>query len=188
MSLRTNSDPLTMVARPRRLFLRVIAIAALASSLVACAVGPRQVWQQFTFSGDFDGWDRTIDLLAYEYGTNDRMTKNSVDKPRGPVWKDGSSIAPTTNINGPMPVGEFLYVRWRVKATGQVYEERVDLRERLPADMKDHGLTFVIDGPQLYVYVITPRPKPYYKAPPLNRSWHSKHNVTYEIFPTLTKP
>lgn len=173
---------------PFRLLLQVIAIAALASSLGACAVGPRQVWQQFTFSGDFDGWDRTIDLLAYEYGTKERMTKNSVDKPRGPVWKDGSSIAPTTNINGPMPVGEFLYVRWRVKATGQVYEERVDLRERLPADMKDHGLTFVIDGPRLYVYVITPRPEPYYEAPPLNRSWHSKSYVTYEIFPTLTKP
>ncbi len=167
---------------------RVAGIAALLSLLLACATAPREVWQKFAFSGHSDGWHETIDLLAYEYGNGYRMVRDSVGKPDGYVYKDGKSIPPQTNINGPMPVGEFLFVRWRVKATGQVYEERVDLRNRLPADMKDHGLTFVIDGTQLYVYVITPRPKPYYGAPPITRTWHSKHDYTYEIFPQLTKP
>lgn len=188
MDTRADHRRLRPAFGPFRLLLQVIAIAALASSLVACAVGPRQVWQKFTYDAINDGWDVAIDLLAYAYGDSDRMLKESVEEPRGSPYKDGKSLPPRTGINGPMPVGEFLYVRWRVKATGQVYEERVDLRERLPADMKDHGLTFVIDGPRLYVYVITPRPKPYYEAPPLNRSWHSKSYVTYEIFPTLTKP
>lgn len=188
MKTRTEKVLGIFAHRPWRSWIRAVMVATLVSLLAACAVGQRQVWQKFAFSGEYDGWANAIDLLEYAYGTGDLMTRNSVEKPRGPVWKDGSGIAPNTNINGPMPVGEFLYVRWRVKATGQVYEERVDLRERLPADMKDHGLTFVIDGAQLYVYVITPKPKPYYKAPPLNRSWHSKHNVTYEIFPTLTQP
>lgn len=167
---------------------RIAGMAAMLSLLLACATGPREVWQKFTFDGGYDKWADTADLLEYEYGNGYRMVKDSVSNPRGLVYKGGLSLPPQTGINGPMPVGEFLFVRWRVKATGQVYEERVDLRNRLPADMKDHGLTFVIDGPQLYVYVITPRPKPYYGAPPITRTWHSKHDYTYEIFPQLTKP
>lgn len=188
MDTRADHRRLRPAFGPFRLLLQVIAIAALASSLVACAVGPRQVWQKFAFDGDYDGWGKVVDLLEYAYGDEYRMVRNSVTNPRSSAFSGLDRLPMATNINGPMPVGEFLYVRWRVKATGQVYEERVDLRERLPADMKDHGLTFVIDGPQLYVYVITPRPKPYYEAPPLNRSWRSKSYVTYEIFPTLTKP
>ncbi len=156
--------------------------------LLACATGPKEVWQKFTYDAINDGWEQTIDLLAYSYGDSDRMLKESIDAPRGPRYKDGKSLPPRTGINGPMPVGEFLYVRWRVKATGQVHEERVDLRNRLPADMKDHGLTFVIDGPQLYVYVITPRPKPYYGAPPISRTWHSATRYTDEVFPQIMKP
>lgn len=156
--------------------------------LAACATGQREVWQKFEFNGRSDGWAESIDLLEYEYGNGYRMVKDSVSNPRGLVYKGGISLPPQTGINGPMPVGEFLFVRWRVKATGKVYEERVDLRQRLPADMKDHGLTFVIDGPQLYVYVITPRPKPYYGAPPITRTWHSATRYTTEIFPQLTRP
>jgi len=169
-------------------WVRVAVAGSIAALLLACATGPKEVWQKFAFSGGYDGWEKSADLLAYEYGNGDRMVRDSVDKPRGIAYKDGTSLPPQTNINGPMPIGEFLYVRWRVKATGQVHEQRVDLRNRLPTDMKDHGLTFVIDGAQLYVYVITPRPKPFYGAPPITRTWHSATRYTYEIFPQITKP
>lgn len=107
-----------------------------------------------------------------------------------PFFPDGPRKASTLfKCQWPMPVGEFLYVKWRVRATGQVYEERVSLRNRLPVDMKDHGLTFVIEGPQLYVYLITPKLKNTpYGTPPLNKSWYSKSYVTYEIFPKLERP
>ena len=84
-----------------------------------------------------------------------------------------------------MPVGEFLYVKWRLKSTGDVVDQRVDLRPLLPRDMKDHGLTFVIDGRQLYVYLITPQPKRV-DEPPILRTTMSRFTVTYEIFPTYT--
>jgi len=166
-------------------------ISALALTVLvqACAVTPKEVWQKFTFDGRKDGWAGNTDLLEYAYGDKYSMVKESVTQPRGPIYQNGAGLAPQTGINGPMPVGEFLYVRWRVRATGQVFEERVDLRQRLPADMKDHGLTFVLDGPQLYVYVITPTPKgTSYGSPPLNKTWYSKSLVTYEIFPQFNKP
>ncbi len=60
------------------------------------------------------------------------------------------------NTSGMMPRGEYLYVKWRVKATGEVYEDKVDLTHRLPADMTNYGLHFAIFGSQLYVYLFPP--------------------------------
>jgi len=60
------------------------------------------------------------------------------------------------NGAGPMPLPNFLYVKWRDKATEQVYEERVDLKRRLPTPRKMEGATvyWVVEDNQLYVYLI----------------------------------
>lgn len=70
------------------------------------------------------------------------------------------------NIFGTGPIGDFLYVKWRDKATGQVYEDRVDLKSRLPSAKEMHGQTiyFLIDDNQLYVYLIP------------DRDWDTKRN------------
>lgn len=163
-------------------------VLCLVCTFLGCAVGPRQPWQSFEFSARRDGWSETVDLLAYQYGDTDRMLAENFDRPRSSARALKNGLVPEYAIGGSMPIGEFLYVKWRVCATGQIFEERVDLRDRLPWDMKDHALTFVIDGPQLYVYVVTPKPKPIYGAPPLERTWLSKSNITYEIFPQFKKP
>jgi hypothetical protein len=97
-----------------------------------------------------------------------------------------------------MPVGEFLYVKWRIKATGEIFEDRVDLRERLPKNMTNHTLTFSIDEKQLHVFVATPFPRNpkdekhivpnypkvnFYK--PTHLTWLSAYGMTYEIYPAL---
>jgi len=82
-----------------------------------------------------------------------------------------------------MPVGDFLFVKWRIKSTGEVVEDRVDLRQRLPKDMTDHGLTFVIEGNQLYVYVITPKVRNS-DLPPNKKTSSSRYRETFEIYPT----
>jgi len=84
-----------------------------------------------------------------------------------------------------MPVGEFLYVKWRIKETGEVLEDRVDLRKRLAPNMFEHKVTFVIDGKQLYVYLITPKAKRVEDPPPL-KTFLSRYTVTYEIYPNNT--
>lgn len=163
-----------------------LAAFTLIAFLQACAVKPKEVWQKFTFDGQNDGWAETVDLLEYAYGDGYGMVQNSIFNPRNSNYKELSSLPAQTGINGSMPVGEFLYVKWRVRATKQIYEERIDLRQRLPANMADHGLTFVIDGSQLYAYVITPKGKPY-GTPPVYKTWYSKSYYTYEIFPQLNK-
>ena len=162
---------------------RWLAGLGLLFALAACATGPRLVSHAFNFDGRNDNWAEQVDLLAYSYGDQYRMVRNSVDAPRSPVFAGLSALPPGTGVNGPMPVGEFLYVKWRLKATGEVFEQRVDLRERLPRDMTDHELTFVIDGRQLYVYVVTPQVQPPEVRQRTHRTWLSRYNVAYEVYP-----
>ncbi len=170
-----------------KITMRWLAVLTLIIFLQACAIKPKEVWQKFTFDGRNDGWAETVDLLEYAYGDGYAMVQNSIFNPRNSNYTGLSSLPPQTGINGPMPVGDFLYVKWRVRATNKTYEERIDLRHRLPVNMADHGLTFVIDGSQLYAYVITPKGK-VYGTPPIYKTWHSKSFHTYEIFPQLNKP
>jgi hypothetical protein len=169
---------------PMRWLVRML-LLAWALALAACAntapEQPKLVWHKFSFDGWYDGkWAEKIDLLAYSYGDKYRMVART-EKP------SGESAGVATNINGPMPVGEFLYVKWRIKATGQVLEDRVDLRPLLPKDMTDYKLTFVPDGSQLYIYLATPTPK-HPTDPPILKTTLSQFYVTYEIYPHNTFP
>lgn len=162
-----------------RLWRRWLALTLLVM-MTACATGPRAVSHAFSFDGFNDKWADKVDLLAYAYGDQYPKLKDKAAA--------GSTLGAQGNVNGPIPVGEFLYVQWRVKATGEVMEQRVDLRDRLPHDMTDHGLTFLMDGRQLYVYVVTPRRKKSFDEPPILKTWRSEFAHAYEIFPSMRKP
>ena len=118
-------------------------LLALCLSLVltACAGvgGPKMVNHAFNFDGWNDGW--AIHGRVCWNTPTATSTPRCVARP-----KTDTAQASRSGVNGAMPVGEFLYVKWRLKATGEVVEERVDLQDRLPRDMTDHELTFVIDG------------------------------------------
>lgn len=157
---------------------RFLAGAVLALVAACGTSGSRQVTHQFIFDGWFDRWAGKVDLLAYSYGDSERMVSNK-------VRADQTTLGYRSNVNGPMRVGEFLHVTWRVKSTGQVHDRRIDLRPLLPRDMSQHALTFVIDDDQLYVYLVTPQAKKV-DAPPLLRTTESRYRVTYEIYPTNT--
>ena len=165
----------TVFGRLWRIWLAVSLLVVMAG----CATGPKLVSHSFNYDGFYDKWADKVDLLAYSYG--DQYTKLR-DKAA-----PGSTLGAQNNVNGPIPVGEFLYVQWRLKATGEVLEQRVELRDRLPRDMPNHGLPFLLDERQLYVYVTTPVAQQPWGKTATHRTWHSKYNVTYEIFPTLEK-
>ena len=84
--------------------------------------------------------------------------------------------------------GDFLYVKWRIKSTGMVYEDTVDLRNRLPADIKDHRVTFIIRGPHLYVYLIPPEGRKRAKGKPPNGPRMYEDLDTVTIYPDQPKP
>lgn len=166
-----------------RLFAAVFLAALFALS--ACATGPKLVAHAFSFDGRSDKWAAQVDLLEYSYGDEYRMVRNSVTKPRSEVYRGMDALPPSTGVNGSMPVGEFLYVKWRIKETGEVIEDRVDLRDRLPPNMFDHRVTFAIDGKRLYVYLVTPTPRNS-KEPSVLKTYLARYTVTYEIYPTNT--
>ena len=59
--------------------------------------------------------------------------------------------------------GDDLFVKWRDKLSGKVFEKTIDLRTRLPADIYDHKILFVIGGPrnsELFVYLVSPERRP----------------------------
>nr|WP_315490385.1 hypothetical protein [uncultured Rhodoferax sp.] len=155
--------------------------------LSACASGPRLVNHQFTFDGRNDGWITKVDLLEYSYGDKYREVRDSLEHRDDSLYKGRNSLPPLTGVRGPMPIGEFMYVKWRIKATGEVLEDRVDLRARLPHDMRDHSLTMVIDDRQLYLYVVTTQAKKTKEETPVLKTWLSNYYLTYQIYPSLTK-
>lgn len=168
-------------------------------TLFACASGPKVALHTFTCNGysDSNKWVEKVDLLAYSYGDRGAMLRDSVDDPRTKWLLDnvGKTSLTCGGVIGFIPVGDFLYVKWRIKSTGEVLEERVNLKDRLPQNMDHHTLTFSIDERQLHVYVVTPFPRNDPKIPktgriagvypPTHLTWLSKQEWTYEIFPTL---
>lgn len=117
------------------------------SMLVACASGPRVVDHVFEFNVSVDS--PGIEVLDYAYGNQYRMTRAE------PYSVGLGRIEQMTHIDGAFPRGDFLYVKWRVKATGDIFEDRVDLRNRLPADITRQTIRFTIKGTQLHIYLVT---------------------------------
>lgn len=157
---------------------RIISVWMLLVVLSGCATASRQAFHRFSFDGWNDKWVRQIDLLGYSYG-------DQYYKVRREVKPNETTLGYQDSVTGLMPIADFLYVKWRVKATGEVVEDRVDLRGLLPSNMEDHGVAFVIDGKQLYVYLVTPEGKSEY-AEPIIKTTRSRYYLTYEIYPANT--
>lgn len=119
------------------------------AALSACAVGPRLVDHSFGFDAVAESPD--IDVLDYRYG------QSTAPGARMPEWaKTSIGKSGGTNTNGPMLVGDTLYVKWRLKSTGEVLEDTVSLAGRLPSDITNHRVYFVVEGRQLNVYLVSP--------------------------------
>ncbi len=165
------------------LIARLLTLLVLSIALTACASGPRLVQHSFSFNGRLDKWTSIVEILEFQYGDEYQMVHRKAEN-------DGQSrVANNFHVAAPMPVGDFLFVKWRIKGTGEVIEDRVDLRRRLPKDISDHEITFVIEDRLLYVYLITPTKIRLNLVERPQRNFASLYRVTYQIYPTneLTK-
>jgi len=127
---------------------RLIAASVMLIAVAACATGPKPVFHSFSYGGS--GEDRGVEILNYRYGDSKLPVTRADD-----AWLADGHIAQANGIGGLFPVGDSLYVKWRVISTGKVYEDTVDLKSRLPSDMDHKRIHFLIKGSQLYVYLIT---------------------------------
>jgi hypothetical protein len=134
-----------------RTSLRWLTIVIFGCLLAACTAfgGPEVVDHEFEFNMFLDNQDAVV--LDYRYGNSKQPGAINPDSMRNQGKAHQQEL-----IHGRMLRGDFLYVKWRIKSTGEVYEDTVDLRHRLPKDITDHTITFLIRGPQLYVYLVTP--------------------------------
>lgn len=129
--------------------LQTLVAAAFLVSMAACASEPRLVDHSFEFDARWDSPD--AEILDYRYGNS----KQPGARPPEYMLRSGK-IAQQVGISGEMLRGDALYVKWRIKSTGEVYEDSVNLRSRLPTDMNKQRIRFIVSGPQLYVFVISP--------------------------------
>ena len=145
-----------------KIFIARITILILVISLTACAQGSgtpqyttkwgqQVVFHSFEFDAQRDSKD--IEVLDYMYKT---ANENIVGNP----WErrqEGRSNQ-TTGQTGVMTVGETLYVKWKIKSTGEVIEKSIDLKPILPASMKDKKLFFILEKQNIFVYTISHQP------------------------------
>lgn len=94
--------------------------------------------------------DQDAEVLDYRYGNSKIPVFPTVDEVKAGKVFNGNGVM------GYMSREDFLYVKWRNKLSGKIYEDNVDLRFRLPRDITHHKIYFMIRDAQLYVYLITP--------------------------------
>lgn len=118
-------------------------------SLSACAMAGNRAHHSFSFDTRHDSPD--VEVLDYQYGDAAHFETGAERESvaLGQVFVGG-------NVSGVMPRGDTLYVKWRDRHTHHVYQDRVDLKSRMPRNISDLTVYFLIKGPQLYVYLIYP--------------------------------
>lgn len=151
----THFSPTWRLPKQALKFLALITLLAGIASCAAAGGEPKMYYHSFSFDVTTDAkkyGHPEVEVLDFAYGDSlhPRTYFSKTDR------EVKGSFAYQGNTTGRMPRGEFLYVKWRVKATGEVYEDRVDLRHRLPADVTNYGVHFLIDDAQLYVYAFPP--------------------------------
>jgi hypothetical protein len=153
-----------------------IIVVLLLSCLVACASSRRSVvYHAFSFDAVHDS--PNIEVLKHRYGNSKNPGARSRSfEPGFPEEVEGG-----TGVTGAMLVGDFLYVKWRIKGTTDVFEDTVDLRRRLPANMDGNEIRFVVKDRQLYVYLISSEAAP--PGWPTNGPPGYEDKKTYQIYP-----
>ena len=163
---------------PNQIWMRWLVALIAIVALAACASSPAVVDHSFSFDTLKD--DQDAEVIDYRYGDS----KLPVHAPEWAV-KEGKTFT-FNSVSGPMLRGDFLYVKWRIKSTSEVYEDNVDLRHRLPADIMGHRVHFIVRGPQLYVYLVTPEKRSPDEAPNGPRMYSYRKAIT--IYPDRQAP
>lgn len=152
------------------------------------------MYHSFSFNADSESPD--VEVLNYQYGEKSEYEAEGAVGLRPPAYRlEKGDVLTATGVSGNLPRGDYLYVKWRVKETGQIYEDKVDLTKRLPKDITNTELHFVVRGSQLYVYLVPPEPakpkdNPFSDSKTKAATWNSlayKKSLTIPIYADFVK-
>lgn len=130
-----------------------LAISIIVCVLASCSTaGERVVEHGFGF--DIRRANPSVEIIDYRYG-------DSSFPVRAPEWavKEGKRFY-FNNVYGAMRIADFLYVKWRIENSEKIYEETIDLKSRMPSDVKGQTVYLDIKDSQLYVYLISKKRRP----------------------------
>ncbi|MGJ9420782.1 hypothetical protein ACHAC9_24015 [Massilia sp. CMS3.1] len=116
----------------------------LATLFTGCAMSPKIAEHGFSFGTNFQ-----VEIMDYMYGAPIGMP---TQPPRDAVRR--GHVSQGTGMAGNFVVGEYLYVKWRVKQDGTIIDRKIDLKQLLPANMDGKEIHFNFLGQELNVYVI----------------------------------
>ena len=130
----------------------VLIVCSLMLVLIACSAVSNIVDNRTLHSINFDPYkDSTgIELLYYRYGSANEFGLRTT-----PGQAASGKPVPGTGMTGELPVGADFYAKWRVVSTGQIIEDTVNLKSRLPLYMHKQEIRPIIEGSQLYIYLIS---------------------------------
>ena len=116
------------------------------------------VYHRFEFDANSESPD--IQVVAYRYGnsegpgTSDQEHEYTIRDVNTGREEKRFGMGGQSSTLGDILRPDFLFVKWRIKATGEVLEDTVDLKHRLPQDFSRRTVHFTVDGRQLFVYLI----------------------------------
>lgn len=122
-------------------------LLAVACGLIASACRGETVDHTFEFNAMRDS--PGIEILDYRYGESNLPLLKNPDY----LARQGRAHQQTA-VTGLIERPQSLYVKWRVIAEDRIYEDNVDLQARLPRSLHDSIVYFLVNGSQLYVFVV----------------------------------
>ena len=167
----------------------ILALAGLlvVFALSACASNPATANcpsnKRVNYSFAFDMRETPdIEILDYSYGFPNCLIAENPKELRA-----RNKSLQVNSVYGPMQTGGKLNVKWRIRSTGKEYEDTVDLNSRLPNDIENNYLTFMIKNSQLYIYLVTrefrQKDTPQDDGPKAYTNWYK----TLTIYPDQSK-
>lgn len=117
-------------------------------------IGEDRVWHTFQFNiHEFDK-SNSVEVLDFIYGDpKGYANRCDPEKIKREKCQQGDH---STTVRSPRSL-KTLYVKWRVKSTGEIREVTLDIRKKLPKNFGENfRMFFSFRGPDLYVYLITP--------------------------------
>ena len=147
-----------------------LALLALVVAVSACTTttGKVRVERRYAVHGfefDVQRDSREVELLDYQYGSSDTHGVRAC-----PRRQLKCKVVPQSGGTfGEMEIGDRLYVKWRIRSTGEVIEDSAYFGDRLPSDMWGQSIYFVIAQNALSVFLIGPTDANPNPCPPRER-------------------